>query len=1723
MTASPSAQWGPQSSLDRVYDALAQGGYRPAGRTRDFMALCPAHEEKTPSLHVTYSLAERGGQVALWCHGCRAEARDIAGALGLTMADLFDNPPPQREERRFPTVRRAAARRGRLGPLPAALLTPEPPDHQHSWSTNRTYDYTDSHGEIVQQVIREQCKHCQAKQFKQAFTGSDGELHSHKPDVFTPVIYRQPEVVRAVEHGVPVWVLEGEKDAETAEELGLVATTNPGGAGSFPAEAGQLFRGADVRIVLDRDDAGWARGADLHRKLFDGGALRIQYFLPATTASKSDLTDHVQAGHGVDDLCEVRATEVHARAALGSAHAALGRLLKCEGEARARMELSTARRTQAPKEAEDHARYASRWAKESEIRWERVAEAAEDVLREVEQSGGEDIDRVAQDLDAVLLQADAAVRAAHESGQREIPADVTTRCSALRARAIPPGGGGKVLDLPAPVAEEPSSKKQQPASGQVDWPEYAYLDGGLVRVKWEERGRGEDTYRVPITTPIINLAIHLDAVELTRQHEEHNLTLQNLQDAHGTDRVSEMPVVAAHVYSWPDAHGEGRQQVRIPWSEARTGDWLDTIPVPGINFARDRKGRGEVVRAIAVVSSDTQITTQYRGTGWYEHSERGWCYSHYAGTITSEGHLSTPAVVTGALTRYALPVPTQDPTTLRRAFEQSVAIMRDLHPSGGAVLLGIAYKAALERVPYSAVISGSAGTGKTGLAALVQHHYGPAWDRTAPTGSMTGNGATPLAMRIAAHESRDALGFFDDVTPSSAGGYAAAQTRLGEFIQSLYNQEARDYSSREHTLMAGKRPWVTAVFTSEVPPRMGANARRAINIPLIKGEISIDRIIELDEMPSRMARAQLTSSLIQWAAADLPGQRAAIAQHRVEYMHLLRAAGATNEEAEWGGHVWSGWVTMTTFLRQTNTITAHEQEELLGEVHQSIGVAMDAASDADDTLTPGARVLEALRGGLRSGELYLTDVTTNAQPAQLANRLGWMPAPFGSDQDLHSGKLQYSTRGRRMGYVNIDAGEVLIDNRDLERAVKDASAGLAEPLTMDAGTIRRALGDIGALRTERKAAGGVAFTVKRTIPAEIAADGTRAVRRVVAISLLHLLGEEPDEPDDPHGRRALPPMPWSPAGTSIPSPPPRPTSLPSAEDPQEDPMPDPAAGTATRMNEPAECVWCRTPTIWALDGVPLHSRCWGDANRQADSHDRPAPAPEAPATTPRHKPAVRTPEPAPSSRPTPQPITSTSPTPAVVVSADGIYFADGTRRDLPEITHLGHLAELARTLRIGVPQRRGYLDAGTIVISASLCTALGLPADLPKPTAAEPRLPEKTFEEETRDHPLLLAALEDGWRVSARQKGGLRLRGWTFMWREDIKVRLAFESFLSDTITGDGPTPSAIARRLARFADTMRVPWHVSPSATGLDLMEHLQYRRREELFTRRDPDQIVQPARVRALEAEINWSRPPTKDELALPYVHVYDRGGSHLAGVSSLELPIGDPEHHDGPLEFDPSRPGYWRIRVPDSNDWRIPHPLAVTHRQREFLWVTTPTLDLASFLDYEPEILEAYTWPAHGRILDPWYTRIRDARTSLDTDDPDDQTSRTLIKELYTRTIGMLGSDEHQGGGRFYAPERRHHIIAKARSNLLRQVVKIGRENGIWPLAIRNDAILYASSEPDPFAAWPGDPAKFGRGLGQYKAERTGLMTEQAPFLTGGPWDPARKEQALTPVTKIEKGSE
>ena len=236
-------------TIDDVLERIP-GPHRRSGD--GWTARCPAHEDRNPSLSVTVGADDR---VLLNCHaGCTPEA--IVDAVGLTMRDLM---PPRAEP-----ARRIVA----------------------------TYDYHDAGGTVVRQVVR-----YEPKGFAQRRPdGAGGWAWDTKgaPDV----LYRLPQVAAAIADHEPVWIVEGEKDADALVRAGVCATTNPQGAGKWRPEYTDQLRGAEVVIVADDDAPGRSHAravaADLARVAVDAAIV-----LPA---HGKDAADHLRGGGALADF-----------------------------------------------------------------------------------------------------------------------------------------------------------------------------------------------------------------------------------------------------------------------------------------------------------------------------------------------------------------------------------------------------------------------------------------------------------------------------------------------------------------------------------------------------------------------------------------------------------------------------------------------------------------------------------------------------------------------------------------------------------------------------------------------------------------------------------------------------------------------------------------------------------------------------------------------------------------------------------------------------------------------------------------------------------------------------------------------------------------------------------------------------------------------------------------------------------------------------------------------------------------------------------------------------------------------------------------------------------------------------------------------------------------------------------------------------------------------------
>ena len=105
------------------------------------------------------------------------------------------------------------------------------------------------------------------------------------------VLFGLPRLLRAVQAGEPVYVVEGEKDALTAERLGLAATCNPGGAGKWRPAYSEPLREAEVRVVPDADKPGMDHARQVAQSL-EGVARSVAILaLPEGAKDLSELVE----------------------------------------------------------------------------------------------------------------------------------------------------------------------------------------------------------------------------------------------------------------------------------------------------------------------------------------------------------------------------------------------------------------------------------------------------------------------------------------------------------------------------------------------------------------------------------------------------------------------------------------------------------------------------------------------------------------------------------------------------------------------------------------------------------------------------------------------------------------------------------------------------------------------------------------------------------------------------------------------------------------------------------------------------------------------------------------------------------------------------------------------------------------------------------------------------------------------------------------------------------------------------------------------------------------------------------------------------------------------------------------------------------------------------------------------------------------------------------------
>lgn len=216
-----------------------------------WMALCPGHHDVKPSL----SIKTADGKILLKCFsGCKLT--DILKPLKLEPKDLFLNSHKTKlEHREIDTI----------------------------------YHYTDAKGKPFE-VVR-----TKPKGFYQRRPDGNGAYTNNLRGI-VPTLYHQDELKQDCSL---VLFVEGEKDVDRLRSLGLMATTNPMGAGKWRDSYTKALHNTDLVIIPDNDGPGRDHANHVAKSLY-GIAHKVR-ILELPPESK-DISDWLDNGGGIKQL-----------------------------------------------------------------------------------------------------------------------------------------------------------------------------------------------------------------------------------------------------------------------------------------------------------------------------------------------------------------------------------------------------------------------------------------------------------------------------------------------------------------------------------------------------------------------------------------------------------------------------------------------------------------------------------------------------------------------------------------------------------------------------------------------------------------------------------------------------------------------------------------------------------------------------------------------------------------------------------------------------------------------------------------------------------------------------------------------------------------------------------------------------------------------------------------------------------------------------------------------------------------------------------------------------------------------------------------------------------------------------------------------------------------------------------------------------------------------------
>jgi hypothetical protein len=254
---------------------------------KGIVASCPAHDDKNPSLLVSFIDTNDGAKARIKClAGCEWE--NILSSAGIEKKDVFFNTNGNGHKPQFKVDKNKGT------PKKEKAFIDIDFDHP-----TKIYSYTDENGKELYQNCRfetdKRGNRLKKKTFRQRRMMKDGEWAYALNDV-RRVPYNFPALIKE-----PYMIVdcEGEKDADNLKELGIVATST---IKECFKELHNFCEGKVVVVCEDNDEPGRKKAQEKAKRYWDTGAEIVKILKFREMEEGSDISDWIEEDRKNNDV-----------------------------------------------------------------------------------------------------------------------------------------------------------------------------------------------------------------------------------------------------------------------------------------------------------------------------------------------------------------------------------------------------------------------------------------------------------------------------------------------------------------------------------------------------------------------------------------------------------------------------------------------------------------------------------------------------------------------------------------------------------------------------------------------------------------------------------------------------------------------------------------------------------------------------------------------------------------------------------------------------------------------------------------------------------------------------------------------------------------------------------------------------------------------------------------------------------------------------------------------------------------------------------------------------------------------------------------------------------------------------------------------------------------------------------------------------------------------------